>query len=78
MGRISYGVYLWHVPLLMAAGTPLDRRISAALAAVAVAWVSWVVIERPILLRRDRDWNRLGGRRAGHAPREAVTQAGSA
>jgi len=62
MGRVSYGTYLWHVPLLMIAGAAIENRITAALASIAVAWPSWVVLERHVLARREHDWTRLTSR----------------
>jgi len=63
VGRISYGLYLWHVPLLMAAGSVLVYRVLAAIASVGVAWLSWTLVERPLLGRREDHWNRLKARR---------------
>ncbi len=66
IGKISYGMYLYHLPLAWDAGL-LDRylnhRLPAALlpylayvvfaenlvVLVLLAWVSWVLVERPIL-----------------------------
>jgi len=54
LGVISYGVYLWHWPIYLALspervgfdGVPLTcLRVAATL---AVSWVSYVVIERPV------------------------------
>lgn len=56
LGTVSYGVYLWHVPLLLWARSQgllphsAGLALAAALpAAVAVATVSWMVVERPAL-----------------------------
>jgi peptidoglycan/LPS O-acetylase OafA/YrhL len=58
LGLVSYGVYLWHVPLMLALRSwgllPLSFLPGLAVAlfaAVAVASVSWVVLERPVLNR---------------------------
>jgi len=56
LGTISYGVYLWHVPLLLAlraAGAlPLQPLLALPVvlaAAMAVASLSWLLVERPAL-----------------------------
>ena len=64
MGAISYGFYLWHVPVLMALRgyglLPLDPLLGTLVAFVpslAIATLSWFALERPILrwsTRRDR------------------------
>lgn len=67
LGLVSYGAYLWHQPLFAFAriarveppGVPLLAGL--ALAAFALAWVSWRVVERPF-----RDRTRVG-RRAVYA-----------
>ncbi len=54
LGTISYGVYLWHWPMFLALngertgwdGLPLFA--ARCVATVAVAWVSWWLIEQPI------------------------------
>ena len=62
IGTISYGVYLWHLPIAWvvttwAARTPITRPISTgglamlilvSASTLAVASVSWVVLERPL------------------------------
>jgi peptidoglycan/LPS O-acetylase OafA/YrhL len=54
LGKISYGLYLWHYPVAMfvfhrvgKAGLPVTLAISFALAAM-----SWYVIERPFMRRQ--------------------------
>jgi peptidoglycan/LPS O-acetylase OafA/YrhL len=62
IGRISYGVFIWHmlvvcamVPHLDRAGlTPVDGMFPRTLILVAtslvVAWLSWTAIERPAMI----------------------------
>ncbi len=53
VGRISYSLYLWHLPLLVAARIHLDRELTAnetllaIAAAAAIAWFSYVFVETP-------------------------------
>lgn len=62
IGRISYGLYLYHYPLYFAFGIkhpdhpePSMTRLGLGLAGVfAVAWVSWWLIERPLVRLADR------------------------
>jgi peptidoglycan/LPS O-acetylase OafA/YrhL len=56
LGRISYSLYLWHVPILAAAGAAAydHRHLRSALAlgaAVAVATASFYCVERPLRQR---------------------------
>jgi Predicted acyltransferases len=65
IGRVSYGVYVWHLLVSYAFGPLLDRIgitveahdiLRCALltfACVGVAWLSWIAIERPFL-----EWTR--------------------
>jgi peptidoglycan/LPS O-acetylase OafA/YrhL len=60
IGTISYGIYLWHWPVYLWLGVrepnaTVTRRVGAILATIAIAAVSYMVIERPI---------RQGSRRA--------------
>jgi peptidoglycan/LPS O-acetylase OafA/YrhL len=75
LGLVSYGVYLWHVPLLLFA-----RRmhvlpdnflptLALALAAVlSVASASWYLVERPLVERATRTRRRPGRRRGAVQP----------
>jgi peptidoglycan/LPS O-acetylase OafA/YrhL len=61
LGTISYGFYLWHVPVIMFLRghglLPLDLAPGIAVAlpvALAVATASWTAIERPIIERAAR------------------------
>ena len=56
VGVISYGVYLWHLPLLLVAREagllPHDlapRMLTVLALALGAAWLSWVVVERPAM-----------------------------
>jgi peptidoglycan/LPS O-acetylase OafA/YrhL len=70
LGEVSYGVYLWHLGLLLAlrrwfgydvfSGHFAVSFLSAAVAATAVAGLSWHVIERPLLRRFSQSWRRPG------------------
>lgn len=57
LGTISYGLYLWHVPLLLwlrANGLlpldPLGATLVAGVLTAAVATVSWQLLERPAIV----------------------------
>ena len=62
IGRISYGLYLYHYPLYFAFGirhpdhaAPSGMRVALGIAGVfGVAWVSWRFIERPLIRWADR------------------------
>ncbi|WP_430783949.1 acyltransferase family protein [Actinoplanes sp. G11-F43] len=54
LGRMSYGWYLWHWPLLLAAPDGLAARTGAVLAALALAVVSHHLLENPV--RHHRIW----------------------
>ena len=58
LGRISYGLYLWHLPILAAFGvmgaglTPVA--VPAVAVAVAAATASYYLVELPFLRRKSR------------------------
>lgn len=59
LGRMSYGWYLWHWPMLLLGASVFDvtnGRIRAGLVLLALllAWLSYHLIEQPI--RRARNW----------------------
>lgn len=52
LGRLSYGWYLWHWPVLVLAATvldlaPLQHRVVLMVLALVLAWLSLVAVERP-------------------------------
>lgn len=65
LGRRSYGLYLYHFPILSAAmhqitaGPSLARRVLAIGVTVLVTGVSYRVVELPLLRLKER---RFGGR----------------
>jgi peptidoglycan/LPS O-acetylase OafA/YrhL len=60
LGAISYGVYLWHLPIFVAVqgdlgDQPLTLQIGAALvASFAAGWLSYRYVERPLMHRATR------------------------
>ena len=88
LGTISYGFYLWHVPVLMVLRgyglLPLDPVLGTLVAlvpALAVSTLSWFALERPILRwtaqrnRRDRaaELGHRGADRRGGGRGEVAT-----
>jgi peptidoglycan/LPS O-acetylase OafA/YrhL len=50
LGRISYGIYLWHVPLAMLLAPYPHAKIAVVpLASIFLAWVSYRFIEKRFL-----------------------------
>lgn len=62
LGRISYALYLWHWPLLsfafIVAGRVPSPAVRGALLvlAVALAWLTTVIVERPVRFGPARRW----------------------
>jgi peptidoglycan/LPS O-acetylase OafA/YrhL len=58
LGLISFGLYLWHQPLLALVQyvhfgpLPAGLALAAIAASVVLAWLSWRFIEQPVRLRR--------------------------
>jgi len=69
IGRLSYAIYLWHVPVYLLVGGEL-RTLSLleTVVACAITWgiaeVSMAVVERPFLERRQRSGRTQAERRA--------------
>jgi len=82
-GQVSYGIYLWHVPLLLflrAHGllplSPVGALVVVAPLAIGVAAASWYAVERPAQ-QRARRASRRPTRRAAGAVRPAVAPSAS-
>ena len=75
-GLISYALYLWHAPLLQlpGLGTTLPSRVLAIGVGILMAWISWRLIERPILRSRWR--RRLDVRRLSVSDGTALVEPG--
>lgn len=75
-GQVSYGIYLWHVPLLLflrAHGllplSPLGAFVVVTPVAIAVAAASWYAVERPVQERARRATRRPTRQPTGSAVR---------
>ena len=64
LGEVSYGLYLWHVPILLLLrahgllpGSAVLAFLVALPCATAAGWLSWRLVERPAIAwsRRSRD-----------------------
>ncbi len=66
LGKISYALYLWHWPLLSFAFIVAGRTPSSAVRgallviAVALAWLTTTIIERPIRFGPPKRWKLIG------------------
>jgi peptidoglycan/LPS O-acetylase OafA/YrhL len=66
LGTVSYGVYLWHLPFLLAiqrwfgwgtfSGHFTVLWLLTSLVATAVAALSWYLLERPLLRHASAPW----------------------
>ncbi len=85
LGAISYGFYLWHVPVLLFMRghglLPLDPVLGTLAAlgpVVAISSLSWVALERPIIgWARERNARAREERRAREPRRPAAASGGS-
>ena len=81
LGKISYGLYLWHLPVYAVLlrhllDLPLAVRSALVMAAsIAVATLSYAVVERPFLRLKDRRWTRRTATDAGPTPTGASVPA---
>jgi peptidoglycan/LPS O-acetylase OafA/YrhL len=85
LGEVSYGVYLWHLGLLLAlqrwlgyqplTGHFVTLFVLASVAATLVAAVSWHLVERPLLRRFSYSWRRPGRREGTSEHRSDAEQA---
>lgn len=85
LGSVSYGIYLWHVPLLLAgrsadllpAGTVLASAIVLTIS-VAIGALSWHFVERPSIAwarkSREKPSDELAARRARKPMRHPAAQ----
>jgi peptidoglycan/LPS O-acetylase OafA/YrhL len=76
VGLVSYGIYLWHVPLILFARSNdlLPSGFLPALAAMlppvlAVGAASWYLVERPLMARAERTGRAARARRRGAGAR---------
>ena len=78
LGTVSYGVYLWHVPLILWAkghgllpSSPVLALLAALAATLVVATASWLLVERPVLAWAHRRTPRARPRARTARPRAA-------
>jgi peptidoglycan/LPS O-acetylase OafA/YrhL len=57
-GRISYGLYLWHLPVTIALSGHISNHwlltLAVTVVTVPAAIVSWIVVESPALRLKQR------------------------
>lgn len=72
-GDLSYGIYLWHMGMLLVlqglwpAAEPWCFALAVLVATVAMSWLAWVLVERPVM-----HWAR---RRESHHVAAAIPRA---
>ncbi len=66
LGKISYGLYLWHYPVIVVLGERMTGQPSwvrwtvATAVSLALAIISWHIVERPWLRRKPRQPTSIG------------------
>jgi peptidoglycan/LPS O-acetylase OafA/YrhL len=85
VGLVSYGVYLWHVPLILFARSQglLPDALVPAIAVMlpvvlAVSAASWYLVERPLMARASRTKKARPARAAERQRRQAQLEAHAA
>ncbi len=80
-GMVSYGLYLWHLPILLAVRSvgllpePFAPRLAVVLTlSFLAAWLSWRFVEQPAIAWSHR---RVGHRGRAVSPAPATATAGS-
>lgn len=61
LGTVSFGVYLWHMPVMLVAraagvfpeGEPVLAVLVVSALTLPIAWLSWVCVERPFVRHRS-------------------------
>jgi peptidoglycan/LPS O-acetylase OafA/YrhL len=66
LGQISYGLYLWHFPIIFMVGDKFGSRwistVAVIVATVIVASASYFFLERPLIRLARRHQSRVSGR----------------
>lgn len=78
LGRVSYGVFLWHLVILhgifslfgleVFQGSFVLVAVGTVAATLVVAWISWTVLERPLLRRASSPVSSDTSQSEGRAP----------
>lgn len=80
LGDLSFPIYLWHMPLMLALrgaglfpeGRPLAALVVVLAVTLPVAWVSWTCVERPALRHAARTRRRTAGKTGRAVPAPAA------